>query len=121
MATITKVDELKVWKDAVRLSVDVIKLLEKHKVPYGFKDQVLRSSLSIPSNIAEGYEYQNNKEFLRFLKYARGSAAELKTQLIILQETYIQEFDLIKLMEDVDSIVKQIQGFSSYLKNELNN
>lgn len=81
MATLKSIEEAKVWKDAVNLSTEVINLLESKQIPYGLKDQMIRSSVSIASNIAEGFEYQSKKEFLRFLKYARGSAAELKTQL----------------------------------------
>ena len=50
---------------------------------YGFKDQITRSGLSIPSNIAEGIERKSNKETLNFLSYAKGSCGELRTQIYI--------------------------------------
>lgn len=121
MATLRNIEDAKVWKDAVKLSVDVINLLEKNKIPYGLKDQMIRSSISIASNIAEGYEYHNKKEFLKFLKYARGSAAELKTQLVILKETYLNIKQIDNYINSCSEIIKQIQGFSAYLRKELNN
>jgi len=51
---------------------------------FGFKDQITRSSLSIASNIAEGMERSTEKEKARFLEIARGSAAELRTQIQII-------------------------------------
>jgi four helix bundle protein len=50
---------------------------------FGFKDQITRSALSIPSNIAEGFERNSHKEFANFLKYAKGSAGELRTQIYL--------------------------------------
>ena len=59
---------------------------------WGFKDQVTRSSLSIPSNIAEGMERASDKEKTRFLDIAKASSAELRTQIIIgIEVGYIQE------------------------------
>jgi len=50
---------------------------------FGVRDQITRSSLSVPSNIAEGYERESNKEIANFLNYAKGSAGELRTQIYI--------------------------------------
>ena len=50
---------------------------------YGFKDQITRSGLSIPSNIAEGMERNSKKETLNFISYAKGSCAELRTQIYV--------------------------------------
>ena len=119
MATLKSIEEAKVWKDAVNLSTEVINLLESNQIPYGLKDQMIRSSVSIASNIAEGFEYQNKKEFLRFLKYARGSAAELKTQLHILNRTYLKNKEIENYLNSCDEVIKQIQGFASYLRKEL--
>ena len=58
-------ENLEVWRRACRLSVDVYRLVGECK-EYGFKDQLSRSALSIPSNIAEGYERGSRKEFIRF-------------------------------------------------------
>ena len=77
-----KCERLDVWKKAARLSSDVYKNFAKCH-DFGFKDQITRSSLSIPSNIAEGLEKSSLKEQIRFLDIAKGSAAEFATQTYI--------------------------------------
>ncbi|MFO7840374.1 MAG: four helix bundle protein [Desulfosalsimonadaceae bacterium] len=75
-------EDLDVWKRASRLSADLFKTLYAIK-DYGFRDQITRAGLSIPSNIAEGYERLSNKEKSNFFNYAKGSAGELRTQIYI--------------------------------------
>ncbi len=75
-------EDLKVWKRAARLSADIYRELMELK-DYGFKDQITRSGLSIPSNIAEGMERSSIKDRARFLEYAKGSCGELRTQIYI--------------------------------------
>ncbi len=75
-------EELDVWKRSARLSSEIYKKLRSLK-DYGFKDQITRSGLSVPSNIAEGFERQSLKESLQFFSYAKGSCGELRTQIYI--------------------------------------
>lgn len=75
-------ENLDVWKRACRLSVNLYKLLSSSK-EYSFRDQLTRSALSIPSNIAEGYERETDKTRVQFLRIAKGSCGELYTQLLI--------------------------------------
>ncbi|WNC71189.1 four helix bundle protein [Thalassotalea psychrophila] len=77
-----KFEQLNVWKRSSVLACEVYKQLAKCR-DFGFKDQITRSALSIPSNIAEGEERETPKESARFLYYAKGSAGELVTQLYI--------------------------------------
>jgi four helix bundle protein len=77
-----KFENLEVWKQSVRLCADLYIHLKDSK-EYGFKDQITRSALSIPSNIAEGCEHDSLKETLRFIGYAKASAGELQTQLTV--------------------------------------
>jgi four helix bundle protein len=79
---VARFEELEVWKRAARLSAEIYKNLVELK-DYGFRDQITRAGLSIPSNIAEGYERESNKEIANFLNYAKGSAGELRTQIYI--------------------------------------
>lgn len=72
-------EKLDVWKLSARLAADVYRQLAELR-DYGFKDQITRAALSIPSNIAEGMEKESPKEQLRFLEIAKGSAAEFATQ-----------------------------------------
>jgi four helix bundle protein len=73
---------LEVWKRGCRLAVRVYGVLKDCK-DFGLKDQMTRASVSIPSNIAEGAERDSKAEFIRFLHIAKGSAAELRTQVYI--------------------------------------
>lgn len=77
-----KCEKLEVWKTSARLSAEVYKGLAGCK-DFGFRDQVTRAGLSIPSNIAEGMEKDSLKERIRFLDVAKGSAAEFITQVYI--------------------------------------
>ncbi|MEZ9551885.1 four helix bundle protein [Vibrio breoganii] len=75
-------EDLDVWKRSARLSVEVYRHFKESR-DFGFKDQITRSSLSISSNIAEGYERRSNKELINFLSYAKGSCGELRSQTYI--------------------------------------
>lgn len=75
-------EDLKVWKRAVALSADVYRKLAKCS-DYGFRDQITRSALSIPSNIAEGIERSSAPDRAKFLDYARGSCGEFRTQAVV--------------------------------------
>lgn len=103
-------ENLDVWKRSVDLSVKVYELFRECR-DYGFKDQICRASVSIPSNIAEGMERDSKKETIHFLHIAKGSCAELRTQLIIATEIeYISkdEFELLK--ENAESISRMLHG-----------
>ena len=72
MDKIQKFEDLNVWKENVRLSVNIYKSLDNCK-DYGLRDQLQRSSVSIPSNISEGFARKGNKEFIQYLYIAKGS------------------------------------------------
>ncbi len=75
-------EDLEVWQRGCRLAVDVFKSFAKCR-NFTMQDQVQRAALSVPSNVAEDYERNSNKEFIRFLDIAKGSCGELRTQLYI--------------------------------------
>jgi four helix bundle protein len=75
-------ESLEVWKRSFKLSV-AIYVSTKDLRDFGYRDQLTRSGLSIPSNIAEGYERDSDAEISQFLKIAKGSAGELRTQILI--------------------------------------
>ena len=84
-------ENLDVWKRSARLSATLYKTL-KDLGDWGFRDQVTRSGLSIPSNIAEGFERESHAEIARFLLIAKGSAGELITQIYIgIEADYIDK------------------------------
>jgi four helix bundle protein len=75
-------EDLEVWKRSARLSADIYRAMQSVK-DYGFRDQLTRAGLSVPSNIAEGFERESIREFVNFLSYAKGSCGELRTQIYI--------------------------------------
>src|SRR5690625_558583 len=77
--------DLDVWKLSRETVVEIYKITKDFPATetYGLTNQIRRSAISIPSNIAEGSARQSNKEFIRFLYIASGSLAELETQLLI--------------------------------------
>ena len=109
-------ENLKVWKRSARLSVEVYNSLKESR-EYGFKDQLFRSALSIPSNIAEGYERGSRKEYARFLNIAKGSCAELRTQLYIGIETGILDKTASSSqVAETTEISKMLQGLITKLQ-----
>ena len=75
-------EDLEAWKRSAKLSADIYRMFNELK-DYAYKDQITRSGLSIPSNIAEGIERSSDKETLKFISYAKGSCGELRTQVYI--------------------------------------
>ena len=103
-------ENLEVWKSSARLSAELYKELKGLK-DYGFKDQITRSGLSIPSNIAEGEERSSLKECLNFLNYAKGSCGELKTQILIgIDITYIDQSIGRQWLAEADKISNMLGG-----------
>nr|WP_295934230.1 four helix bundle protein [uncultured Dyadobacter sp.] len=82
MSKVEKFEDLKVWQDGIALSIHVYQTLETCR-DFSLKDQMCRAAVSVPSNIAEGFERHSNKEFIRFLRIAKGSSGELRTQIYI--------------------------------------
>jgi four helix bundle protein len=89
--------ELEVWKRSIELAKCIYRLTDKlpRSELYGLTSQIRRSAVSIPSNIAEGYNRRNRKEFLQFLGIAYGSAAEAETQLVLIKELYLADDEQI--------------------------
>ncbi len=115
--TIEKFEDLVIWQKGVELAVQIYNKLQNCR-DFGFRDQIQRSAVSIPSNISEGYDRKSNKEFLRFLRIAKGSCAELRTQLIIAKK--INLFDTENLIEDTLVLSSMIQKMISY-REKFNN
>ena len=83
-----KFEDLEIWKEGMRLATKIYDALEMCR-DFGLRDQMQRSAVSIPSNIAKGYDRGTNKEFVYFLNVAKGSCAELRTQIYLAQHTGI--------------------------------
>ena len=87
---IERFEDFEVWKEGMRLAIDTYTLLKNCR-DYSLRDQIHRSAVSVPSNIAEGFERQTNKEFVQFLFIAKGSSGELRTQLYLATDIGIIE------------------------------
>lgn len=113
----TSFEDLDVWKRAARLSAKIYRALSTLK-DYGFKDQITRSGLSIPSNIAEGMDRNSVKDKCRFLDIARGSCAELRTQVYIGMEIeYIDTEEGKDWIKETKAISAMLVGLSRSLQN----
>lgn len=122
MATIEKFEDLEIWKEARRLSKEIIFLSKNTdlKTDYKLKEQIKGSSGSVMDNIAEGFERDGNLEFRQFLSIAKGSAGESRSQLYrVFDSDYISEEELASLVERYISLSKRIANFIIYLnKND---
>lgn len=120
MSKINTFEDIQAWQKARELTRAIYKVssADSFNKDFGLKDQIRRASVSVLSNIAEGFERNGSKEFLHFLSIAKGSAGEVRAQLYIAFDLeYISktEFDdLSKLATDTS---KMIGGFMTYLKN----
>lgn len=78
----TSFEDLNVWKRSCQLAVDLCRAVRDWR-EFWLKDQLQRAAVSVPSNIAEGAERDSKLDYIRFLRIAKGSAAELRTQCYI--------------------------------------
>ena len=106
--------QLHIWQKAMELTVQIyriVKLLPKEEL-YALSYQMRRAAVSIPSNIAEGQSRNNPKEFVHFLNIAKGSNAELFTQLLICERVgYISPENLHTAKELSDDLARMITAF----------
>lgn len=106
----SRFEDLEVWKRSARLSANLYKAMADLK-DFGFRDQITRAGLSVPSNIAEGYERNSDKELANFLNYAKGSAGELRTQTYIGMEIgYIPRETGKEWIQECEEISKMLHG-----------
>ncbi len=105
---VEKFEDLEVWEISMNLSVLIYRALKNCR-EYGLKDQLQRASVSIPSNIAEGFDRKTNKEYVYYLHIAQGSCAELRTQLLLAKELcIIQRLESDVLIETTRKISAMI-------------
>ncbi|OEU61870.1 MAG: hypothetical protein BA867_07085 [Desulfobacterales bacterium S5133MH16] len=111
-------ESLEVWKAGCRLAVSVTKMMRDCRV-FGFRDQMIRAAISIPSNIAEGSERHTSKDFRHFVHIALGSAAELRTQTYIAREAaIISKESAEEWVTDLRSISRMLQSLSDSLSRK---
>lgn len=112
-------EDLKVWQDSREFVKSIYELTASNNFArdYGLKDQIQRAAVSIMNNIAEGFERNNNKEFVIFLKYSKGSAGEIRSMLYVaLDLKYIAKNTFDEYYTNIIKIITQISNFIKYLK-----
>jgi len=121
MGEIKSYKDLLIWQKGiklVKLTYLICKDFPKDEV-FGLQSQIKRSSVSIPSNIAEGYGRNTSQSFIQFLRIARGSLLELETQLIIAKEL---DFVDVDSFEEMSALIteesKMINGFIKSMENK---
>ncbi len=118
MATIEKFEDIQAWQKAREVSAAIYRLCKDGDLAtdFGLRDQIRRSAVSTQSNIAEGFGREGNKEFIYFLRIAKGSACEFRSQLYnLLDADYIDEATFQRLYRQSEETERLIGGFINYL------
>lgn len=124
MSDVKTFEDLEVWKRACQLAVDVCVCMHDSK-NYSLKDQMTRASISIPSNIAEGCERDSTADFMRFLRYSKGSCGELRTQIYV-HERVQKKLNLTglppakEIIQETKEISAMLQGLINALERKQN-
>lgn len=124
---ITSFEDLIVWQKAQELAVRIYKLIEENKFiqkDFTLKNQLKSAALSISDNIAEGFEYNNNPDFHRFLRMAKGSCGEIRNKIhFVRRMEYIEEDEgQVLIMEakllgnQIGQLIKRVKAKISALK-----
>lgn len=121
---INRFEDIESWQEARVLASEIYRVsrVGDFDRDWGLKDQIRRASISIVSNIAEGFERQTPRDFCRFLRIAKGSAGEVRAQLYIALDAGLlpqAEFDL--LYDRVSRVSRLLSGFIRYLERHNSN
>ncbi len=119
MATIKRFEDIEAWQTARLLTRTIYGLTRQR--PWandlGLRDQICRASVSVISNIAEGFESDEPAQFIRYLGYAKASAGEVRAQLYVaLDSDYIDQQTFERVSDLATRCSRQIHGFMSYLR-----
>ena len=119
MTSIQRFEDLEAWKIARELTKNIYALTRSASFSrdFGLCDQICRSSVSIMSNVAEGFERDGDREFANFLSIAKGSAGETRSLLYVaLDQQYITEADFLTVSTRAIENSRVISGLSNYLR-----
>jgi four helix bundle protein len=122
MATIARFEDIKAWQASRELNKKICSITRKGEFSKDFSlvDQIRRASISVMSNIAEGYERDSNKQFIVFLKYSKGSVGEIRSQLYTaLDQAYITQRAFEDLKKECEAISGMLKNFIAYLKENV--
>ena len=119
MSRIERFEDILAWQKARYLvrAIYQITATKKFAKDYGLSNQIQRSTVSIMSNIAEGFDRGGNKEFIQFLSIAKGSASEAESQLYVAVDNgYITQSQFEEIRKITNDVKSLISGFIRYLK-----
>ena len=119
MATFQKFEDIEAWQRARELTREIYTVSNENPFSkdFGLRDQVRKTSVSIMSNIAEGFERDGTKEFIQFLSVAKGSSGELRSQLYVaFDQGYLEEERFERLLGIVLETSRMIGGLINYLR-----
>lgn len=119
---IQRFEEMKVWQDSRKLSQQIYSITKSKDFirDFGLRDQIQRASVSVMSNIAEGYERDSNRELIRFLNYSKGSVGEIRSLLYVaFDQEYITKDQFIELKDAATVISIQVANFIKYLQKRV--
>jgi len=120
MSKIDRFEDVVAWQKARLLTKEIYAHTRAAEFAkdFGLKDQIQRASVSTMSNIAEGFERGDDKEFLQFLSTSKGSCGEVKSNLYVaLDQKYIVQPQFEHLYAKADEVGKLIFSFMDYLRN----
>lgn len=117
--SIKQFEDLECWGKARELTKAIYSISSAGRFSKDFplRDQIRRSSISILSNIAEGFERDGNKEFIQFLSLAKGSCGETRAQLYVaLDQKYLSDAQFDSLSAKATEISRMLSGLIKYLR-----
>lgn len=115
---VTRFEDFEVWKLSSEAAITVYNITndKDFSKDFGLRDQIRRAVVSISSNIAEGYEMNNNNDFVRYLRIAKGSCGEVRSQLFIAKKLgYLQEAYYFEIISKLEIISQKLGKFIYYL------
>lgn len=120
---ITSFEDLIIWQKAQELAVKIYQLADSNKYivkDFTLKDQLKSAAISISDNIAEGFEYNNNPDFHRFLRIAKGSCGEIRNKILFVKRLkYIDEDTGNSLTEEARQLGRQIGELIKKVKQKI--
>jgi len=117
----TDLSKIEVWNLSLELAASIYELLKNKDLDrdYAFRDQIRRSAISIPSNIAERLDSGFDKQGVRFFYIAKGSAAELRTQVLLAEKIeYWGPGQCKPILSELEIIVKKLNKLIAYRKSQ---
>lgn len=120
----TSFEDLEVYKKTISFTAKLFKVIRSKEIAreYALSDQIKRATLSVLNNIAEGFERETDKEYIRFLYYSKASAGEVRNILNVMKETRLLERGLYEdFRASILEISKQLSNYIKYIKRRNNN